>query len=736
LEYKSTVMPMPIYLDYNATTPVHPEVTETIRPYLENFFGNPSSMHAYGAQARTAVEKARAQVAALVGCKNHEIIFTSGGSESNNMAIKGAALYKRKKGNHIITSSIEHPAVAEVCKYLETQGFRITWLSVDETGMVWVKELERAITKETILVTIMHANNEVGTIQEISALAELARKNGILFHTDAAQSAGKIPIDQLNVDLLSIAGHKLYAPKGVGALFIRDGVKIEKLIHGADHEHNLRAGTENVALIAGLGKACELALRNMDENMAHSKKLRDLLYNNIFDAIPDIVLNGNPEQRLPNTLSLSFPGIEANLILSELSDKVAASAGAACHSGETNISATLKAMGVPVNTAMGTIRFSTGRFLNEEDIENASRAIIEVVSRQSSYTPLINGSAKIRLTQFTHGLGCACKLRPQALEEILQSLPVIIHPDILIGNDNSDDAAVYRINENQAIVQTVDFFTPIVDDPYQFGAIAAANSLSDIYAMGAMPLFALNIVGFPSNRLPIEVLKQIMKGAADKGAEAGIQIIGGHTVDDPEPKFGLAVTGIIHPDKILKNSGAQPGDVLILTKPIGTGILATAMKRGLLDQQTSNRTIEHMLLLNKTAAEIMIDFPVSACTDITGFGLLGHLYEMTFASGVNAEIFFANVPILPGAEDMAAAGIIPGGTLNNFEFAAKFAVWDEKVTYIKKVLLCDAQTSGGLLIALPERYSHDLMNKLTEKGINGDMIGKIISKGTGLINVD
>jgi cysteine desulfurase len=732
---KLLIVHQPIYIDYNATTPVHPEVAKAIRPYLENMFGNPSSIHLYGAQARTAVEKARSQVAALVGCRNHEIIFTSGGSESNNLAIKGAAFYNRSKGNHIISSSIEHPAVAEVCKYLERQGFRISWLPVDNTGLVSIKDLESLISDETILISIMHANNEVGTIQPIAQLAEIARNRGIVFHTDAAQSAGKIPINDLGIDLLSIAGHKLYAPKGVGALFIREGVKLEKLIHGADHEHNLRAGTENVALIVGLGKACELVLRDMEKNMDYSKNLRDQLYKNIYEAIPGVVLNGHPVYRLPNTLSLSFPGIEANLVLSELTNDLAASAGAACHAGETNISATLKAMGVPPEIAMGTIRFSTGRFLNEEDIENASGAIIEVVSRLSSVNPEVIDSATIRLTQYTHGLGCACKLRPQALEEILQSLPVNYHPNILVGIDKSDDAAVYRINDNQAVVQTVDFFTPIVDDPYQFGAIAAANSLSDIYAMGATPLFALNIVGFPSNRLPMEVLKQILKGASDKASEAGIQIIGGHTVDDNEPKFGLAVTGIIHPDKILKNSGAQPGDVLILTKPLGIGILAAAMKRGVVSQQFSNLAIQHMLDLNKKAAEAMLSFPVSACTDITGFGLMGHLHEMTSASEVDAEIYSYDIPILQGAEDMAFTGIIPGGTVNNLEFAEKFVVWDEKVTYTRKILLSDAQTSGGLLIALPEQFMKAILQKLAENNVQGAVIGNITLKGSGLITV-
>jgi cysteine desulfurase len=731
LEFMAT----PIYLDYNATTPVHAEVAEAIRPYFEQYFGNPSSVHLYGSEARTAVEKARSQVASLVWCKNHEIIFTSGGSESNNLAIKGIAFQYREKGNHIITSSIEHPAVTEVCKYLEKQGFRITWLPVDETGMVSIDDLEKAITGKTILISIMHANNEVGTIQPIAHLARIAKKHGILFHTDAAQSAGKIPIDNLDVDLLSVAGHKLYAPKGIGALFIREGVKLEKLIHGADHEQNLRAGTENVALIVGLGKACELALRDLEDNRFHAQKLRDLLHQNIAAAIPAVQLNGHPEERLPNTLSLSFPGIAANTILSELSDEVAASAGAACHAGETSISATLKAMNVPPEYAMGTIRFSTGRFLSEADIEKAAEAVIKVVSRQSSVISEGGSAKEIRLTQFTHGLGCACKLRPQALEEILKALPAPLHPDILVGNNQSDDAAVYRINESQAIVQTLDFFTPIVDDPYTFGAIAAANALSDIYAMGAKPLFALNIVGFPSNRLPLEVLKQILSGASDKAAEAGIQVLGGHTVEDTEPKFGMAVTGIIHPDKILKNSRAKPGDALILTKPIGTGIIATAMKRGILDQQFNNLAIQQMLLLNKTAADVMSAFPVSACTDITGFGLLGHLHEMTFASGVEAEIHSGDVPLLPGAKEMAAAGIIPGGTLHNLEFVEKFIAWDEKVSYLKKVLLCDAQTSGGLLISLPEKYAADFVQKLSERNVTGVFIGKIVSNGRGLITV-
>lgn len=731
-------MPHPIYLDYNATTPVHPAVAEAIRPYLEQVFGNPSSIHSYGAEAKKAVEQARESIAALVGCRSREIIFTSGGSESNNMAIKGVAYQYRNIGNHIITSTIEHPAVAEVCRYLEKQGFQITWLPVDEYGMVSPDDLEKSISPSTILVSVMHANNEVGTIQPVRELARIAHANGVLFHTDAAQSAGKISISDLGADLISIAGHKLYAPKGVGALFVREGVRLEKLIHGADHEQNLRAGTENVALIAGLGKACDLALRDLETVADHSKTLRDRFFEIIKSSLPAVRLNGHPELRLPNTLSLSFPGIEAMAILSELSEEVAASAGAACHANEKNVSVTLQSMKIPVQYAMGTIRFSTGRFLSAADVDKAAESVIKAVRRfagtkksESAY----DSEGVIKLTQFTHGLGCACKLRPQALEEVLKAMPVVSHPNVLVGNGQSDDAAVYRINDKQAIVQTLDFFTPIVDDPYTFGAIAAANALSDIYAMGSQPLFALNIVGFPYNRLPMEVLKQILAGASDKAAEAGIQIIGGHTVEDPEPKFGMAITGIINPARILRNSGAKPGDVLVLTKPLGTGILATAMKRGLTDEKTSESAILTMLQLNKAAAEVMLSFPVSTATDITGFGLLGHLHEITSASGVNAEIISDSVPLIPNAEQLATAGAIPGGTLNNLEYADNFVQWDDNVGYVKKVILCDAQTSGGLLICIPDRYIPGFLKRLTEKSVNGVIVGKLLSEGTGTVYV-
>ena len=373
---------LPIYLDYNATTPIDKEVAGAMKPFLDELFGNPSSSHEFGIRTKKAVETARNQVAGLIGCSREEIIFTSGGTESNNFAIKGVALANRHKGNHIITTSIEHPAVIEVCKYLASNGFMITYLPVDEYGWVGPDNVKKAITSETILITVMHANNEVGTIQPIEEIGEIARMRQVLFHTDAAQSVGKIDVDvnRMKVDLLSIAGHKLYAPKGIGALYVRKGVKLEKLIHGADHEMNQRAGTENILEISGLGMACEIARRDLEKNMLHMSSTRNALFKGITKVIPDVKLNGHPEKRLPNTLSLSFRGIEANTLLSELSG-IAASAGAACHTDNIEISSVLKAMQVPEEFAMGTIRFSTGKYTTQAEIERASELVISAVKR-------------------------------------------------------------------------------------------------------------------------------------------------------------------------------------------------------------------------------------------------------------------------------------------------------------------------------------------------------------------
>ncbi len=720
----------PVYLDYNATTPVDPGVVDVMLPYLYEKFGNPSSSHAFGAEAKLGVEKARREIAEMLGCSAEEIVFTSGGSEANNLAIKGIAYACRRRGNHIITSAVEHPAVLEVCAFLETQGFIVTYLPVDDFGMVKPDNVESAILPTTILISIMHANNEVGTIQDIKTISKIAHRHNIMMHTDAAQSIGKIPVkvDDLGVDLLSIAGHKLYAPKGIGALFIRTGVELSKQIHGAAHEHNIRAGTENVPEIVGLGRACALVSENLAEYSPRMHRLRDLLEKGLLESFHWVKVNGHPEKRLPNTSSISFRGLEANTILSDLVN-VAASAGVACHAEQVDVSHVLRAMRVPVEFAMGTIRFSVGRNTSRTEIDRALLEIRSVINRlqpNENSSNLISDTEQIRLTQYTHGLGCACKLRPQLLEDVLKDMPVPKDSRILVGTETADDAAVYLISNDKAIVQTVDFFTPIVDDPYQFGAISAANSLSDIYAMGARPIFALSIISFPSNRLPVDVLKTILKGAADKAAEAGIAIIGGHTVEDTEPKFGLAVTGEVHPHKIWTNSKAQEGDVLILTKLIGTGILTTAFKQGLLKEEDAQQAIKQMAELNKVVCEAASDFDIHACTDITGFGLLGHLLGMMKGSGKTAEILFQNVPFLEKAFELAAGGIFPGGTRSNKDFTADYVDYSSNISSAGIMLLNDAQTSGGLLLCLPESQASMLIHRINGLGKAAFKIGNVI----------
>ena len=358
-----------IYLDFNASTPIAPEMAEAMKPFLTQHFGNPSSQHWAGIPAKEAVEHARQQVAELLQCSPGEIVFTSGGSESNNHAIKGVFYALKEKGNHIITTQIEHPAVLNPCRFLEKLGAEVTYVGVDGYGMVDPKEIEKAITSKTIFITIMHANNEVGTIQPIEEISKIAKERGIVLHTDAAQSVGKIvtKVDHLGIDLLSIAGHKVYAPKGIGALYIRKGTPIEPLIHGAGHESGRRAGTENVLLAVGLGKACEIAKNHVNDDRILDLRNRfwKLLQDNFGEKV---VLNGHPVHRLPNTLNVSFVGKAGGEILSRL-DGVAASTGAACHSGSVELSPVLKAMGISPEVGMGAIRFSLGRTTTIQELE-------------------------------------------------------------------------------------------------------------------------------------------------------------------------------------------------------------------------------------------------------------------------------------------------------------------------------------------------------------------------------
>jgi cysteine desulfurase len=367
-----------IYLDYNASTPIDPRVAVVMRPLLDSPFGNPSATHAGGRAAQARLGRARTQVADLLGSAPDEIVFTSGGSEADNLALKGVFFALKGRGDHVITTAVEHPAILEPLKFLERFGVRVTVVPVDGAGMVDPEDVRRAITPRTILVSVMHANNEVGTIEPVAEVAAIARAHGVLVHTDAAQSAGKIPVrvDELGVDLLTIAGHKLYAPKGVGALYVRRGVALEPLIHGAGHESGRRAGTESVLLAAALGVACELAsdLRPLEE----TRRLRDRLWDGLRARFGDgVVLNGHPTERLPNTLNVSFVGRVGADILAAL-DGVAASTGAACHADSVELSPVLRAMGVPPVVGMGAVRLSLGRMTTEAEIDTVVARLVSV----------------------------------------------------------------------------------------------------------------------------------------------------------------------------------------------------------------------------------------------------------------------------------------------------------------------------------------------------------------------
>ena len=365
---------LPIYLDYNATTPVDPAVVEAMLPYLREHFGNPSSGHVYGQRAKRAVDRAREQVAELLGCRSDEVVFTSGGTEANNLAIRGALESTSRR--HVVTSTVEHPATARPCELLERRGVEVTRVPVDAAGRVLIEEARPFVRGDTALLTIMLAQNEIGTLEPIAELAELARSHGALVHSDAAQAVGKIPtlVDELRVDLLSVAGHKLYAPKGVGALYIRRGTPISPLLLGAAHERGLRPGTENVPHIVGLGEACAIAARDLHGDASSVRALRDELWGLLREEVPGIRLNGHATERLPNTLNVSFPGVRGSAVLAAAVE-VAGSTGSACHEGAESPSTVLLAMGLDVEAALGAVRLSLGRPTTRGDVRLAARSL-------------------------------------------------------------------------------------------------------------------------------------------------------------------------------------------------------------------------------------------------------------------------------------------------------------------------------------------------------------------------
>jgi cysteine desulfurase len=381
-----------IYLDHAATTPTRPEVVKVMLPYFTDAFGNPSSIYSYGQEARGAIEEARTKVAELIGARNDEIIFTSGGTEADNFGLKGVAYADERKGNHIITTSIEHHAVLEVGKFLERRGLRITYLPVDKYGLVDPDDVRKAITDKTILISVMHANNEVGTIEPVEEIGEIAKEAGIYFHSDAVQTVGHIPVnvDKLKVDLLSISAHKLYGPKGVGALYVRKGTKLVSLIHGGEQEKRRRAGTENVPAIVGLGKAVELAGQEMEREIERLAGLRDKLIKGLGEKIDHIHLNGNPSKRLPNNVNLSVDFVEGESILLNLDlEGICASTGSACSSASLKPSHVLLALGLPPEQAHGSLRFTLGRENSEADVERVLEVLPGIVAKLRAMSPLL-----------------------------------------------------------------------------------------------------------------------------------------------------------------------------------------------------------------------------------------------------------------------------------------------------------------------------------------------------------
>lgn len=380
-----------VYMDNSATTPVKEEVLKEMLPYFSEKYGNPSSIYSLGNESKVAIEKAREQVAKALGAKSKEIFFTSGGSEADNWAIKGVAFANRNKGNHIITSKIEHHGILHTCEYLERQGFKVTYLDVDEYGTVDIEQLKNSITDETILISIMFANNEIGTIQPIREIGKIAKEKNIYFHTDAVQAIGNVKIDvnDLNIDLLSLSAHKFYGPKGIGALYVRQGVKMHNLIEGGAQERNRRAGTENVPAIVGLGKAIELAYEHIDEHNAKLEKLRERLKNKVFENIDYVRFNGHPTNRLPGNTNFCFKFIEGeSLLLSLDMEGIAGSSGSACTSGSLDPSHVLLAIGLPHEIAHGSLRLSLGDFNTEEEVDYVVEKLVGIVARLRAMSPL------------------------------------------------------------------------------------------------------------------------------------------------------------------------------------------------------------------------------------------------------------------------------------------------------------------------------------------------------------
>ena len=583
--------------------------------------------------------------------------------------------------------------------------------------------MAKATANDTALVTIIHAQNEIGTLQPVAEIVRQVQSVGALIHTDAAQSIGKVVVDvnKLGVDLLSIAGHKLYAPKGTGALYVRRGVKLPPLLVGASQERGLRPGTENVAYIVALGEACRLASMTLEKASQQMAFAANHFFRTLQQNIPEIALVGHPTERLPNTLNVLFPGVRSSTsgILSRCFrfERV----GLPCR--QRRASAILLALGIPREKALGTMRLSLGRSTTIEDVSTAAArlywALPATVGTRAGPRKgeSMNVMQQIRLSHLSHGGGCGCKLAPSVLQQLLSNHPTATpYKQLLVGLETGDDAAVWQLDNGTCIIATTDFFMPMVDDPYDFGRIAASNAISDVYAMGGSPIMALAILGMPVDKIPPEMVRRILEGGASVCSAAGIPVAGGHSIDSPEPIYGLAVIGISSKANIRRNSDAKAGDRLILTKALGVGVYSAAFKKNALSRAAYDEFIASTTLLNRVGTRLGEDPDVHAMTDVTGFGLLGHALEIARGSNMTVRIDPSRLPYLKDAATLAQNGFVTGASGRNWKSYDTSVTLPAGTPDWQRQLFCDPQTSGGLLVSCAPAHADELLKTIVAAG--------------------
>ena len=584
--------------------------------------------------------------------------------------------------------------------------------------------MAKATANETALVTIIHAQNEIGTLQPVAEIVRQVQSVGALIHTDAAQSIGKVVVDvnKLGVDLLSIAGHKLYAPKGTGALYVRRGVKLPPLLVGASQERGLRPGTENVAYIVALGEACRLASMTLEKASQQMAFAANHFFRTLQQNIPEIALVGHPTERLPNTLNVLFPGVRSST--SGILSRCFRFERVRLPCRQRRASAILLALGIPREKALGTVRLSLGRSTTIEDVSTAAARLVGTWHSLQRSAPVRVLERRIderhaanRLSHLSHGGGCGCKLAPSVLQQLLSNHPTATpYKQLLVGLETGDDAAVWQLDNGTCIIATTDFFMPMVDDPYDFGRIAASNAISDVYAMGGSPIMALAILGMPVDKIPPEMVRRILEGGASVCSAAGIPVAGGHSIDSPEPIYGLAVIGISSKANIRRNSDAKAGDRLILTKALGVGVYSAAFKKNALSRAAYDEFIASTTLLNRVGTRLGEDPDVHAMTDVTGFGLLGHALEIARGSNMTVRIDPSRLPYLKDAATLAQNGFVTGASGRNWKSYDTSVTLPAGTPDWQRQLFCDPQTSGGLLVSCAPAHADELLKTIVAAG--------------------